>query len=70
MKIALITDGLQPYVMGGMQRHSSMLVQHLPAHGVELVVFHTAHSESVIAAAKALAGFPEAVKANIEHVFV
>ena len=70
MKIALITDGLQPYVMGGMQRHSSMLVQHLPAHGVELVVFHTAHSESVIAAAKALAGFPEAVKAKIEHVFV
>jgi len=70
MKIALITDGLQPYVMGGMQRHSSMLVQHLPAHGVELVVFHTAHSESAIAAAKVLDGFPEAVKAQVEHVFV
>jgi len=70
MKIALITDGLHPYVMGGMQRHSTMLAQHLPAHGVELVVFHTAHSESEIKAAKALDGFPESAKEQIQHVFV
>ena len=70
MRIALLTDGLQPYVMGGMQRHSSMLVQHLPAHGMQLVVFHTAHSESAIAAASTLDGFPEVVKAQVKHVFV
>jgi glycosyltransferase involved in cell wall biosynthesis len=70
MKIALITDGLHPYVMGGMQRHSSMLVQHLATHGVKLVVFHTAHSESAIAAAKALDGRSGAVKAKVEYVFV
>jgi len=70
MKIAFITDGLHPYVMGGMQRHSSMLVQHLATHGVKLVVFHTAHSESAIAAAKALDGRSGAVKAKVEHVFV
>ncbi|HCP38550.1 MAG TPA: glycosyl transferase family 1 [Verrucomicrobiales bacterium] len=70
MRIALITDGLHPYVMGGMQRHSTMLAQHLPAHGVELVVFHTAHSESAIAAARALDGFPEIVKSRIQHVLV
>jgi len=70
MRIALITDGLHPYVMGGMQRHSSMLVQHLATHGVKLVVFHTAHSESAIAAAKALDGRSGAVKAKVEHVFV
>ena len=70
MKIAFVTDGLHPYVMGGMQRHSSMLAQHLPAHGVELIVFHTAHSQSAIAAAKALDGRSGAVKAKVEHVFV
>ena len=70
IKIALITDGLHPYVMGGMQRHSTMLAQHLPAHGVELVVFHTAHSETGITASKALEGFSESVKAQIQHVFV
>ncbi len=70
MKIALITDGLHPYVLGGMQRHSTMLAQHLPAHGVELVVFHTAHSASATDAAKALEGFPESVKTQVQHVFV
>ena len=70
MRVAFITDGLHPYVMGGMQRHSSMLVQHLATQGVELVVFHTAHSESMIAAAKALDGRTEEVKAKVEHVFV
>ena len=70
MKIAFITDGLHPYVMGGMQRHSTMLAQHLAAHGVELVVFHTAHSEAGIKAAKALDGFSESVKEQIQHVFV
>ena len=70
MKIALITDGLHPYVMGGMQRHSIMLAQHLAAHGVELVVFHTAHTEAAIAAAKALDGVPKSVKGQIQHVFV
>ena len=70
IRIALITDGLSPYVIGGMQRHSAMLAQHLPAHGVELVVFHTAHSASATDAAKALEGFPESVKTQVQHVFV
>ena len=70
MKIALITDGLHPYVLGGMQRHSTMLAQHLPAHGVELVVFHTAHCEAEIKAAQALDGFSESMKEQIQHVFV
>lgn len=70
MRIALVTDGLHPYVMGGMQRHSTMLAQHLPAHGVELVVFHTAHSKEAIADAKALSGFSGEVKKRIQHIFV
>ena len=70
MRIALVTDGLHPYVMGGMQRHSTMLAQHLPAHGVELVVFHTAYSKETIAEAKVLSGFPDEVKKRIKHIFV
>jgi glycosyltransferase involved in cell wall biosynthesis len=70
MRIALITNGLHPYVMGGMQRHSTMLSQHLPASGVQLVVFHTAHSEDAIAQAKALVGLPQPSNGTIEHVFV
>ncbi len=70
MRIALTTDGVYPYVLGGIQRHSSMLLKHLPVHGVELVVFHTAYSESAIQAAKNLDGFSEEIKSQVEHVFV
>ncbi|MDB4433032.1 glycosyltransferase family 4 protein [Akkermansiaceae bacterium] len=70
MRIALITDGLHPYVMGGMQRHSTMLAQYLPEHGVELVVFHTAHEAEAISSAKRLEGFPDEVKKRIQHIFV
>ncbi len=41
MKVALITDGITPHVMGGMQRHSALLALHLAALGVEIHVFHT-----------------------------
>ncbi|HEX2616621.1 MAG TPA: glycosyltransferase family 4 protein [Flavobacteriales bacterium] len=41
MKIALCTDGIFPQAMGGMQRHSRLLAEHLArAGGVELVVLH------------------------------
>lgn len=39
MKIALLTDGLFPSVMGGMQRHSRALAEQLAAHGVETTVY-------------------------------
>jgi glycosyltransferase involved in cell wall biosynthesis len=70
MRIALLTNGLHPYVIGGMQRHSSMLSQHLVLRGAELVVFHTAYSRSEIQAARTLDGFPEPIKKEVEHVFV
>ena len=70
MKVALITDGLHPYVMGGMQRHSRMLVEHLPVHGVELTVFHTAYSKEGTAEAKELCSFSDEAKRRIQHVFV
>lgn len=39
MKIALLTDGLFPSVMGGMQRHSRALAEQLAAQGVETTVY-------------------------------
>lgn len=70
MHIALITDGLHPYVIGGIQRHSSMLVYHLPVQNVKLTVFHTAYLASEIKAAKNLDGFSDNTKRLVEYVFV
>lgn len=43
-RIALLTDGLTPYVMGGMQRHSRLLAENLARAGAHVTVFHTAYS--------------------------
>lgn len=41
MRVALCTDGIFPQAMGGMQRHSRLLAEHLARTGeVELVVLH------------------------------
>ncbi|MBS1637257.1 MAG: glycosyltransferase family 4 protein [Bacteroidetes bacterium] len=40
MKIALITDGIYPYVLGGMQKHSYYLAKYLAQQGVEVDLFH------------------------------
>ncbi|MDO9551115.1 glycosyltransferase family 4 protein [Rhodonellum sp.] len=40
MKISLLTDGIYPYVMGGMQKHSYFLAKHLAQKGVEIDLYH------------------------------
>lgn len=41
LRIALCTDGVFPHAMGGMQRHSRLLAEHLAAvEGVHLIVIH------------------------------
>ncbi len=42
MKIAVLTDGIWPYVIGGMQKHSYFLCKYLLKQGVEVVLVHTA----------------------------
>tara|TARA_B110000908_G_scaffold172391_1_gene239523 strand:- start:4670 stop:5809 length:1140 start_codon:yes stop_codon:yes gene_type:complete len=59
MKIALITDGITPYVMGGMQRHSALLAQHLAKLGVEVHLFHTCKGPQQISKARELKGITE-----------
>ena len=41
MKILFITDGIFPYVIGGMQKHSTNLIKHLSISGVDVSLFHT-----------------------------
>ena len=40
MKILFLTDGLAPFVIGGMQQHSTMMVKHLALHVDEITVMH------------------------------
>jgi len=45
MKIALLTDGIFPYVIGGMQKHSYCLAKYLARQGVEIDLYHFNQSE-------------------------
>ncbi|MEO6903358.1 MAG: glycosyltransferase family 4 protein [Bacteroidia bacterium] len=40
MKIALLTDGIYPYVMGGMQKHSYYLAKYLAKNKIQVDLFH------------------------------
>jgi glycosyltransferase involved in cell wall biosynthesis len=55
MRIALFTDGIQPYVTGGMQKHSFYLAKYLARQGVEIELYHFAVHED--------AGDPESLDA-------
>lgn len=46
MRIALISPGITPYVMGGLQRHSFNLVKYLAKFGVEIDLYHTDFSSA------------------------
>ena len=46
MKIAFLTDGIYPYVLGGMQRHSTNLIKHLALNGFEITLFHCVYDDS------------------------
>lgn len=40
MKVLFITDGITPFVIGGMQKHSHGLVKNLIAHGIHVTLVH------------------------------
>ena len=40
MKILLLTDGISPFVIGGMQKHSYLLVKYLAGAGVKVELHH------------------------------
>lgn len=42
MKVAIFTNGIWPYVIGGMQKHSYFLCKHLAKNEIEVLLVHTA----------------------------
>ncbi len=67
MIVALLTDGIFPYVVGGMQRHSFYLAKYLAAAGVEVDLYHTNQSDKNISL---LEGFSEDEKKNIRSIVI
>jgi len=48
MKILLLTDGIAPYAMGGMQKHSANLAKYLTLAGVKVTLVHCVAREKEI----------------------
>jgi glycosyltransferase involved in cell wall biosynthesis len=65
--VALLTDGLTPFVMGGMQRHSRLLCEHLAMQGVEVCMFHCVRNASQVSSAAGVEWLPESVRSRV-HV--
>ena len=45
LKIALLTDGIFPYVIGGMQKHSYYLTKYLARNKVHVTLYHFSQSK-------------------------
>ena len=67
MQIAIISDGVHPYVMGGMQRHTYYLVKYLSRMGVKVTLVHFNMSEMDI---HKLEVFSEQERSNIESIVI
>jgi glycosyltransferase involved in cell wall biosynthesis len=68
--IALLSDGVSPYVMGGIQRHTRMLAIHLARAGAHISLFHTTKTATDRAAAAALSDFPADARRSIRSYLV
>ena len=45
MRIALLTDGIFPYVIGGMQKHSFYLAKYFIKNKIYIDLYHTNQSQ-------------------------
>ena len=48
MKISLFTNGIYPYVLGGMQKHSYNLAKYFAKHGVYVDLYHCVEHDKPI----------------------
>ena len=67
MRIALLTDGIYPYVMGGMQRHSYYLAKYLSKRKIYVTLIHFNESRFDI---NKLELFTEEEKLYIENIVI
>jgi len=58
MKLAILTDGIYPFVIGGMQRHSYFLIKYLAKRDCKIRVYHCIYPE-----------YEKVYKEKLENVF-
>ncbi|GAB4150543.1 MAG: hypothetical protein Fur0041_23120 [Bacteroidia bacterium] len=68
MRVALLTDGIHPHVVGGMQRHSYYLAKFLAANGVQVDLYHTIPGKT--AETDSLPGFTQEEKNNCRSIVI
>jgi glycosyltransferase involved in cell wall biosynthesis len=67
MRIALLTDGIYPYVIGGMQKHSFYLASYFAKNEIFVDLYHTANN---LNEAAQISCFPEEEKKYIRSVVI
>jgi glycosyltransferase involved in cell wall biosynthesis len=69
MKLLMLTDGIAPFVIGGMQKHSYELVRHLASAGHQITLVHCIYNKSPLPdSAQLTEAFGEAASRNIEFI--
>lgn len=70
LHVVLLSDGVYPWVLGGIQRHTAMLAQHLARRGARVTLMHTAATAEGRAQAADLRGFPADADTAIRSIVV
>ena len=70
LHVALLADGVYPYRLGGIQRHTRMLALHFAKAGVQVTLLHSADTPELRARAEALDDFPAEARSKIKSLVV
>jgi len=70
LHVALLADGVYPYRLGGIQRHTRMLALHFAKAGVRISLLHSADTPELRARAEALDDFPAEARSKIKSLVV
>jgi glycosyltransferase involved in cell wall biosynthesis len=65
MRILLLTDGISPYVIGGMQKHSRLLAEYLARSGNQVTIYHCVDANMSIRDEDVRNSFSSAASKNI-----
>jgi glycosyltransferase involved in cell wall biosynthesis len=70
LHIALLTDGVMPYAVGGIQRHSRKLCEQLIRAGAKVTLYHTVSPGGLADQAQCLKGWDPALRDGLSAQFV
>lgn len=63
--IILLTDGIPPYVMGGMQKHSRLFAEYVAREGVHIILYHVVSNDILPSESEVLAHFSIEARPNL-----